>query len=246
MTRPASEPLARRHLMKRRLGGSARRRAVGSRLSASVLARQGVVYTRDGRTLEGDGRGEARPGHRRHPRHQDRPSARDNVDRATSGYFDNVEAGTRTSSPSSPKSRDGQDHLGTRPLGVRRQAYDLARGEIERPARSTPTAPRPPRSKQTVMSQRRMDKGRRRRRQRRATHAATRTAPRPRGPRNAATRRGGRRRSANYLTPDDINTIRQIEWQENDTAPPRQASRPATSASGTSSYKAHRPGGSPR
>jgi hypothetical protein len=184
-------------------------------LSASVLlARQGVIRTKDGRTLEGD-IVEEKP---------DQVSIvirgiRTNIDRerieGQVEYYDNVEARYQDKLSKLPKNAQAKDHLALARWLFDVKQYDLAQKEIDEAKRIDPNNAEAVTLEQTVLSQRRLDKAK-------AGHTGT--TPRP--PANTGGTAtpppaAGAGERPHYLTADDINKIRQMEWRENDSVGPR-------------------------
>jgi hypothetical protein len=186
-------------------------------LSASVLlARQGVIRTKDGRTMEGD--------------IEEKPEQvsivirgiRTNIDRdrieGQVEYFDNVEARYKDKVSKLPAKPTAQDHLGLARWLFDVKQYDLAQREIDEAKRIDPNNAEAVTLEQTVLSQRRLDK---------AKTGNAGTTPRP--PANTggaatpppAAGGGGGGERPHYLTADDINKVRQMEWRENDNVAPR-------------------------
>ena len=98
--------------------------------------------------------------------------------------------------------------------------YDLAQKEIDEAKRLDPNNAEAVTLEQTVLSQRRLDKARAGGTT--TTPPPTGTTPHPpanTGGTNPPAAGGGER--PHYLTADDINTIRQMEWRENDRVAPK-------------------------
>jgi hypothetical protein len=189
-------------------------------LSASVaLARYGVVHTKDGRTLEGEV--DETPDQVTVVIHGIRTNiGRDNLQGQVQ-YFDNIEARYQDKVSKLPKNATAQDHLALARWLYDNRQYDLAQKEIDEARKIDPNSAEAATLEQTVISQRRIDKGRGN-----AGGGGPSTTPPPRpantgGDRGAPPTAGGPGEKPRYLTPDDINTIRQMEWRENDNVPPR-------------------------
>lgn len=186
-------------------------------LSASVLlARQGVIRTRDGRTMEGDI--EEKPDQVSVTIRGIRTNVpRDQVEGEVQ-YYDNIEARYQDKLSKLPKDAKAQDHLALARWLYDVKQYDLAQKEIDEAKRLDPNNAEAVTLEQTVLSQRRLDKAR-------AgggttTTPPTGTTPRPPANTGGTTPPPGTGERPHYLTPDDINTIRQMEWRENDSVAP--------------------------
>ncbi|MDB5319725.1 MAG: hypothetical protein JWN40_1356 [Phycisphaerales bacterium] len=186
-------------------------------LSTSLLfARQGVFKTRDGKTIEGDI--EEKPDQVIVNLHGIRTAInRDNIDGQVE-YFDNIEARYQDKVAKLPKKPMAADRLAIARWLYDVKAYDLALQEIEEAKKIDPNNADAATLEQTVVSQRRIEKSR-----------AGVTTPAPGTVKNppaipgpgAAKPPGAAGEKARYLTPGDINIIRQMEWRENDTTVPR-------------------------
>jgi hypothetical protein len=192
-------------------------------LSASVaLARYGVVHTKDGRTLEGEA--DETPDQVTIVIHGIRTNiARDNVQGQVQ-YFDNIEARYQDKLSKLPKNPTAQDRLAVARWLYDNRQYDLAQKEIDEARKIDPNSAEAAALEQTVVSQRRIDKSRP------AGPGGGTPGTTPPPPRPAANSgeggkappaAGGPGERPHLLTADDINTIRQMEWRENDTVPPR-------------------------
>jgi hypothetical protein len=190
--------------------------AAAACLSTSVLfARQGVIKTRDGKTLEGDI--EEKPDQVIINLHGIRTAInRDNIDGEVQ-YFDNIQERYQAKRAQLPKKPTASDHLALARWCYDAKAYDLALKEIDDARQLDPNSSEAATLEQTVISQRRLEKNR--------PAAGDTSTPRP--PANGA---GGKTPPAadtgapgkgHYLTPQDINTIREYEWREKDTTVPR-------------------------
>ena len=184
-------------------------------LSTSLLmARQGVVRTRDGKTIEGDI--EEKPDQVIVNLHGIRTAInRDNIDGQVE-YFDNIEARYKDKVAKLPKKPAAADHLAIARWLYDVKSYDLALQEIEEARKIDPNSADAATLEQTIISQRRIEKAR----------AAGTPAPAGTGKAadtgtGAAAKPAGSGEKARYLTPADINTIRQMEWREKDTIVPR-------------------------
>jgi hypothetical protein len=183
------------------------------------MAKQGVVRTRDGRTIEGDVTEKA-----------DQVVVvvkgiqttinRDNVSGIE--YFDSVEQQYEAKKKALPKNPTAADHLGLARWLLDQRSYDLSLREVHAAQRIDPNSADAMTLEQTVMAQRRLD------RPREGGGAGTGT-PAPRPPANtgtgAAPREGGgvapRAGEGKFLTPEDIGMIRKWEWKDSDNNPPR-------------------------
>ena len=189
-------------------------------LSASLLfARPGVVKTLDGKTLEGDI--EEKPDQVLVTMHGIKTAVnRDNVDGQVQ-YFDNVEAQYQAKLAQLPKKPAAADHLALARWLFGVKAYDLALTEIAEAQRIDPNSAEAQTLEQTVLSQRRIEMNK-------APGTGTGTTTPGTGTRPSGTTGGaptttaaGPADKARYLTPDDINVIRQVEWRKDDTTVPR-------------------------
>jgi hypothetical protein len=183
--------------------------------SASLLfARQGVIKTRDGKTLEGDI--EEKPDQVIISLHGIRTAInRDNIEGQVE-YFDNIEARYQDKVSKLPKKPTAADRLAIARWLFDAKAFDLALKEIDEAKKLDPNSAEAATLEQTVISQRRIDKTR---------AAAPPPPPGARPPANpggpAAKPPTAGNEKAHYLTPEDINIIRQTEWREKDTTVPR-------------------------
>jgi len=180
-----------------------------------LMARQGVVKTRDGKTLEGDI--EEKPDQVIINLHGIRTSiSRDNIDGAVE-YFDNVEDRYKAKLAQLPKKPTADDHLTLARWLLDNKAYDLALKEVDDARKLDPNSAAAATLEQTIISQRRIEKNR-------AEGAGAGSTATPRTPANTGggtTATGGGPDKGRYLTPADINIIRQMEWREKDTTVPR-------------------------
>jgi hypothetical protein len=190
--------------------------------SASLLlARPGVVKTLDGKTLEGEI--EEKPDQVIVTLHGIKTAVnRDNVDGQVQ-YFDNVEAQYKAKVAQLPKKPSAADRLALARWLFGVKAYDLALTEIAEAQRIDPNSAEAQTLEQTVLSQRRIEMN-----QAPGTGTtgtgATGTGTRPPGNTGGApttTAAGAAADKARYLTADDINVIRQVEWRKDDTTVPR-------------------------
>lgn len=186
-------------------------------LSSSLLfARQGVFKTRDGKTIEGDI--EEKPDQVIVNLHGIRTAInRDNIDGQVE-YFDNIEARYKDKVSKLPKKPTAADRLAIARWLYDVKAYDLALQEIEEARKIDPNSADAATLEQTVISQRRIERARA------AAAPAPGTGTKPPAAADtgaAAARPQGAGEKARYLTPTDINTIRQMEWREKDTIVPR-------------------------
>jgi hypothetical protein len=188
--------------------------AVAACLSSSVLlARQGVIKTRDGKTLEGDI--EEKPDQVIITLHGIRTAInRDNL-AGDVEYFDNVQARYDAKRAQLPKKPSASDHLALARWCYDAKAYDLALKEIDEAKRLDPNSAEAATLEQTVISQRRLEKSR----PGAGDTGAGQHAP-ANGDKTPAADTGAPGK-AHYLTAADINTIRQFEWREKDTTVPR-------------------------
>jgi hypothetical protein len=186
--------------------------AVTACLSTSVLfARQGVIKTRDGRTLEGDI--EEKPDQVTIVLHGIRTSINRNNIEGEVQYFDNVQDRYQAKRAQLPKKPTAADHLALARWCYEVKAYDLALKEIDQAKAIDPNSAEAATLEQTVISQRRLEMNRRG-----PGDTSTGRTPADNTAPHADTGATG---TAHYLTPQDINTIRQYEWREKDTTVPR-------------------------
>jgi hypothetical protein len=191
-------------------------------LSASVLfARQGVIRTKDGRTMEGE-IVEEKPDQVTITIRGIRTNVpRDNIQGQVE-YYDNIEARYQDKVAKLPKNATAEDHLNLARWLFDIKQYDLAQKEIDEARRIDPNSAAAATLEQTVVSQRRLDKARAG-----GTDAGGApkpgTTPRPPANGGAATPppAAGAAERPHYLTAEDINVIRQSEWRENDNVAPR-------------------------
>jgi hypothetical protein len=187
-------------------------------LSASVaLARYGVVHTKDGRTLEGEV--DETPDQVTVVIHGIRTNiSRDNLQGGVQ-YFDDIQARYQDKLSKLPKNATAQDHLALARWLYENKQYDLAQKEIDEARKIDPNSAEAATLEQTVISQRRIDKSHG------GASGSGNTPPPPRpantGDHGAPPAAGGPGEKPRYLTADDINTIRQMEWRENDRVAPR-------------------------
>jgi len=205
----------RRFLQVLAVGGA----ALALLFSASFLqARQGGLKTRDGKTLEGDI--EEKPDQVVITMHGIKTTInRDNVDGQVE-YFDNVEARYQSKVAALPKKPSVNDHLALARWAFDVKAYDLSLKEIEEARKIDPNSAEAQTLEQTVLSQRRIEKTR--------PAAGTGTGTTPAAGTGTGTGTGttpaiGTKplTEKKFLSPDDINSIRQIEWRKEDTIVPR-------------------------
>jgi hypothetical protein len=185
-------------------------------LSSSLLfARQGVFKTRDGKTIEGDI--EEKPDQVIVNLHGIRTAInRDNIDGQVE-YFDNVEARYKDKIAKLPKKPTAADRLAIARWLYDVKSYDLALQEIDEARKIDPNSADAATLEQTIISQRRIEKARTA-----GTPAPGAGAKPPADTGAGATAKpAGTGEKAKYLTPADINTIRQMEWREKDTIVPR-------------------------
>jgi hypothetical protein len=182
-------------------------------LSSSLLfARQGVFKTRDGKTIEGDI--EEKPDQVIVNIHGIRTAVnRDNIDGQVE-YFDNIEARYKDKVAKLPKKPTAADRLAIARWLYDVKSYDLALQEIEEARKIDPNSADAATLEQTVISQRRIEKAR-------ATTPQPGTTARPPTDTGTNPRPAGANEKARFLTPADINIIRQMEWREKDTVVPR-------------------------
>lgn len=181
-------------------------------LSTSLLlARQGVVKTRDGRTLEGDI--VEKPEQVEVTLHGIKTAVpRDNL-AADVEYFDNIEARYKDKLAKLPAKPSVKDRLDLARWLFDVKAYDLALKEIAEAQKIDPNSADAATLEQTVMSQKRIERSRP---PTGTGNTGTTTKP-PAG--TGATKPVAA--DAKFLTPEDINVIRQSEWRLNDRTPPR-------------------------
>ena len=190
--------------------------------SASLLlARPGVVKTLDGKTLEGEI--EEKPDQVIVTMHGIKTAVnRDNVDGQVE-YFDNVEARYKAKVAQLPKKPSAADRLTLARWLFGVKAYDLALTEIAEAQRIDPNSAEAQTLEQTVLSQRRMEMNKAPGTGTPGTATpGTGTRPPP-GTTGGAptTTAAGAPDKARYLTADDINVIRQVEWRKDDNTTPR-------------------------
>jgi hypothetical protein len=195
-------------------------------LSASVLlARQGVIRTRDGRTMEGDI--EEKPDQVTITIRGIRTSvSRDNIEGPVE-YFDNVEARYQDRVSKLPKNPTAEDRLAVARWLLDVKQYDLAQKEIDEARKIDPNSAAAATLEQTVVGQRRLDKSRAAGTSGGGTGSGPSSTPRPPANTPGAGTGGtppppaGSGEKPHYLTAEDINIIRQAEWRENDNVAPR-------------------------
>jgi hypothetical protein len=203
--------------MKRRLWWITAAAAIG--ISASALfARQGVIHTRDGKTIEGE-------------IVEEKPDAvivairgiktsvpRDNI-AGNIEYFDSIEARYQDKLKKLPKNATAKDHLELARWLFDVKQYDLALQEIDAARKIDPNSSEAATLEQTVMSQRRIERAKA------GGDTPTPPAPGVNTPKPSDKPAPGAAAAAadkpKLLTTSDINTIRQMEWKENDPNPPR-------------------------
>jgi len=205
-------------MIRQRLGwlGTAALFGIGIGVACAPLtawARMGVVKTKDGRSLEGD--------------ITEKPDEIVIVIRgiqtkldpsgvAAVEYFDNVEARYKDRLAKLPKNPSAKDHLDLARWLFDVKSYDLALREVDAARRVEPNNADAQTFEQTIMSQRRVDRTR--------PPAGAPVAPPAGGAAGTRPPAGAPQKppvERHYLTPDDINTIRQVEWKENDPVAPR-------------------------
>jgi hypothetical protein len=181
--------------------------------SSALLARQGVLKTREGKTLEGDI--EESPDKVVITLHGIKTTIdRQNIDGQVE-YFDNVEARYKAKVAALPKKPVAADRLALARWLFDIKAYDLALGEIDEAKKLDANSAEAQTLEQTIMSQRRIEKN----------HAAagTGTTPNP-NPGPAPVTPAGTKPPAGekkFLSAEDINVIRQTEWRKDDQTVPR-------------------------
>jgi hypothetical protein len=204
--------------MNRRLWWTAASACIALGLSASLLvARPGVVRTRDGKTLEGDI--EEKPDQVLVTIKNIRTAInRDNVEGQVE-YFDNTEARYQDKVSKLPAKPSPADHLALARWCFDVKLYDQALAEIDKARRIDPNNADAGTLEQTVLAQRRIEKARAANTGTPAPGTTTKPpTPAPAKDNTAAAPPGDK---PHLLTPDDINAIRQMEWRENDTVVPR-------------------------
>src|SRR5258706_5539538 len=150
------QPSARRHLMNRRLWWIGA--AVVCLSTSLLLARQGVIKTRDGKTIEGDI--EEQPDQGIVNLHGIRTAiSRDNIDGQVE-YFDNIEARYKDKVAKLPKKPTAADRLAIARWLYDVKAYDLALQYIAEARKIDPNSADAATLEQTVVSQRRIEKNR--------------------------------------------------------------------------------------
>lgn len=218
MTRDARrEPGHRRQLRRKWLGGAvACTAAAMALLSASLLlAKPGVVKTRDGRSIEGDidERGDSVVVTVRGI-----PTSipRENVD--TVEYKGSIEDQYKERLAKLPKPAAAADHLDLARWLLSNRAYDLANQEVIAAQRIDPNSTDAATLQQTIEGQKRLDR----------TAKAGGTTPRPPGPGTpprtdtgapaapSGSAQGYTQAMHKYITAEDVNTIRQMEWSQDD------------------------------
>ncbi len=176
--------------------------------SSAVWARQGVVKTKDGRALEGDVNDSGEQV-LINIRGIQTKIPRDTV--ASIDFFDDVEARYKDKLAKLPKNASAKDHLELARWLFDVKSYDLALKEIDSTRAIDANSADAATLEQTIMSQRRMERGR--------TNPATGTGTAPAtGTKPPVDTKLPER---HLLTPEDINIIRQMEWKKTDTVVPR-------------------------
>jgi len=182
---------------------------------APVWGRMGVVKTKDGRSLEGD--------------ITEKPdevvisirgiqTKMDPMAVSAVEYFDNVEARYKDRLAKLPKNASAKDHVELGRWLLEMKSFDNAMREVDEARRIEPNNAEAAALDQTITSQRRIDRNR---------PAAGVGAPPaaggvvPAAGGAPAAGAGNKPGEKHLLTADDINTIRQIEWKDNDTVAPR-------------------------
>jgi hypothetical protein len=180
--------------------------------SASVLfARQGVIRTRDGKTIEGDI--EEKPDQVVISLHGIKTAInRENIEGEVE-YFDNIEARYQDRVSKLPKKPTAADRLALARWLFGVKAYDLAQKEIDEARKIDPNSADAATLEQTVISQRRIEQNRT------TTTPPAPGAKPPTTPGAAAPAAAGDK--PRLVTPEEINIIRQVEWREKDAAVPR-------------------------
>jgi hypothetical protein len=176
------------------------------------LAKQGIVRTRDGRTIEGDVTEKADQVMVKAKGGIQTTINRDNV--AGIDYFENIEQQYEAKRKALPKNPTAGDHLALARWLLDNRAYELSLREIEAARRVDPNSAEAVTLEQTVMAQRRLERPRG---DAPGTGAAP-PAPRPPANTGAGAPKAG---DGKLLTPDDIALIRKWEWKETDNNPPR-------------------------
>jgi hypothetical protein len=181
--------------------------------SASILlARQGVVKTREGKTLEGDI--DEKPDQIVITMHGIRTTIdRANIDQVE--YFDNIEARYQAKVAALPKKPTAADRLALARWLFDVKSYDLALKEIDEARKLDANSPEAQTLEQTVMSQRRIE------RNKPAGTDTTRPPADTTRPPAADTGTTPAGDKAKFLTAEDINVIRQVEWRKEDNTVPR-------------------------
>jgi hypothetical protein len=181
-----------------------------------LLARPGVVHTRDGKTIEGDI--EEAPDKVAITIRNIRTVVNRDQIQGDVEYFDNVEARYKDKVSKLPKKPSAADHLALARWLFDVKKYDLALAEIDAAKKVDPNSADAATLEATVMSQRRIEANRA------AAGTATTTPPGtrpPAAPGTGATTLPPQADKSNYLKPEDINVIRQMEWRDVDQVQPR-------------------------
>jgi len=181
--------------------------------SSALFARQGVLKTREGKTLEGDI--EETPDKVIITLHGIKTTIeRQNIDGQVE-YFDNIEARYKAKLAALPKKQTAADRLTLARWLFDNKAYELALGEIDEARKLDANSAEAQTLEQTIMSQRRIEKNR--------PAAGTGTNPNPNPGPAPVTPAGTKPPAAEkkFLTPEDINVIRQTEWRKDDQTVPR-------------------------
>lgn len=182
--------------------------------SALLWARQGIVRTKDNRTVEGDITEKA-----------DQVvltirGIKTTIDReniVSIDYFDNVEAQYKDRVAKLPKNPTAGDRLAIARWLFDVKSYDMAMREVASARRLEPNNAEAATLEQTILSQQRLERSR-------PVVGGT-TTPPPAGTRPAA---GGATTDKPVVAGEkkllgaaEINAIRQLEWRDNDPAAPR-------------------------
>lgn len=179
--------------------------------ASALLARQGVVKTRDGKTLEGEI--DEKPDQVTITMHGIKTNiSRDNIVGSVE-YFDNIEDRYKSKVAALPKKPTAADHLNLARWLFDVKSYDLALHEIDEARKIDANSAEAQTLEATIMSQRRIERNK--------PNPGTGTGTPAVHPSTPGTEVKPEASDKKYLSAEDINVIRQTEWRKDDVTVPR-------------------------
>jgi len=180
--------------------------------ASALMARQGVVKTREGKTLEGDI--DEKPDQVTITMHGIKTNIKRDDVVGQVEYFDNIEDRYKAKVAALPKKPTAADHLNLARWLFDVKSYDLALQEIDEARKLDANSAEAQTLEATVMSQRRIERNK----PNPGTGTGTTPAVRPGTPGTDVKPEASDKK---YLTAEDINVIRQTEWRKDDVTVPR-------------------------